>query len=124
MCCMMSEPGGPVEPYQAMPIRKYLCWGEQCKGFKPFANKDLAPADMREIVKLQMDNYDCPLFPNGIKDGRSDMIETRIGMGMLGIEHRQYRLIDNEWCEVPLGDGFGWIQPDQAELEGAEIAAR
>lgn len=114
---ILSEPACGYEPYQAVPVRKFLCWGKDAGWFKPFADKALTPADMREIVKLQMDNYDCPLFPNGIEDSRSDIVKTRIGGG--SIEHIQLRLVDGEWREAPLGDGFGRLNASVESLQDA-----
>ena len=91
-------------------VRSYLCWGSDADSFAPFKGRTLTPDDMREIVKLQMADYDCHLFPNGIADdGVSDVVETKVSP-QTGIEHRQLRLIKNEWCEVQLGDGFRWLE--------------
>ena len=120
LCSIMSEAACGIGAYEAVPVRSFLCWGKDADWFEPFRGKALTPADMREIVKLQMDNYDCPLFPNGIEDSRSDIVETRIGAGC--IEHVQLRLVGGEWQEVALGDGFRWLT-ENIEQQAAVAAA-
>lgn len=119
MVFIMSEAAPGVEPFQAISVRKYLCWGKDAEWFRPFKDKDLTPAEMREIVKLQMDNYDFTNLPNGADDTRSDIIETRVDAQ--GVQHRQLRLTETGWSEVPLGDGFGWLVPEWSPA-GAELS--
>lgn len=95
-------------PFEPVCVAKYSCWGAEEDWYAPFAGRDLTPAEMREVVALQLQGNAGALFEMEVDEPVSDIIETRVGRA--GIFNRQLRLVDGELVEVSLGDGLGEVR--------------
>lgn len=93
------------DAFQPVCVAKFACWGAEEDWYAPFAGRDLTPAEMRQVVALQLQGNAEAMFELAVENPVSDIIETRVSRA--GIHNRQLRLIDGELVEVALGNGLG-----------------
>lgn len=90
--------------FEPVMTSKFVCWGFEEEWYAPFRGRDLTPAEMRQVVTLQLHGNAAAMFELEVEEPVSDIIETRVGRA--GVVYRQLRLIGGQLVEVPLGDGF------------------
>lgn len=85
-------------PFQPVMVGKYVCWGANEDWYAPFAGRDLTPAEMRQVVALQLQGNAAAMFEIEVQDPVSDVIETRVSRD--GVSHTRFRLINGRLTEA------------------------